>query len=90
MRVLISKYRELIERLEREIRLQAEIIANYKKMVAGYDLKIEILEELLARKERENETLAQKFDRISASAATDSPVEGAMRDSELSGEGSHA
>lgn len=36
-----------------------------------------------------NETLAQKFDRISASAATDSSVEGAMRDSELSSEGSH-
>ena len=89
MAVLISKYQELIDGLTKQVEIQEKIISNYKEMVANYDRKIEILEELLARKERENETLAQKFDRISASAAADISVEGTMRDSELSSEGSH-
>ena len=89
MEVLYSKYRELIEGLEGEVRIQAEIITNYKKIVANYDRKIEILEEILRRKEEQNATLAQKLDQLSASAAVDSSVEGAVCDSLLSGEGSH-
>ena len=89
MPVLIAKYQKLIEDLEKEIELQDRIIENYKAMIKNYEQKEKIMEELLKRKEEENATLAQKLDQLSASAAVDSSVEGAVCDSLLSGEGPH-
>lgn len=83
--MLVSYYQELIDDLNNQIEIQDKIIANYKVIVE----KIEILEELLRRKEEENATLAQKLDRVSTPAAADISVEGAVCDSELSGEGPH-
>ena len=87
--MLVTYYQELIDGLTEQVEVQDKIIANYKVMVKNYERKVEILEELLRRKEEENETLAQKLDRVSTPAAADSSVEGAVCDSELSGEGSH-
>lgn len=89
MAVLISKYQQIIKGLEEEIDIQDRIIANYKKMVRAYDEKVDILQELLRRKEMENEAMAQGSDQLSTSAAADSTVERAVSDSGTSGEGSH-
>ncbi len=89
MTVSISKVmREVIEKQREQIRIQEKIIENYKKMVDAYEQKVEILEELLRR--ANNEALAQGSDRLSSATATDSSVEGAVSDSGVAGERSHA